>query len=739
MSLFYFVTHVVVAADLERSRITDLAFVDVGGTDLLLSTTRFDGVLTAWDITGGLLTLYDSIAFDGGDQPGGTSSLTSVALAGEAGLLIGGGGGGTLQTVTIGADGSIGPTTTLPAGMAGFQHGLSITLPDSTQAIYGGLAGQSGIGRIDFTATGTLIGSQNISAPDGSFADQVAATATAAISGQTYFFTASSTQNGITSWAVNGAGDLSVIQNLGTEDGLWVSVPSAMQVAQVGGATYVILGAAGSSTLSVMEVGSDGSLIIRDHLLDSLETRFAGVTSIEIVNHNGQTYVIAGGADDGLSIFVLLEGGYLMARAHMADTTEMALDNVSAIAARGAGDGLDIFVASSSEAGLTQLRFDTGTAGVVVTATLVGGLLGGTAGNDILQGHDGDDLINGAGGDDIIRDGAGSDTLTGGAGADVFIFTADGVTDTITDFTLGEDRIDLSLWPMLRDISQLTISIQPYGMDIRYGDELLIVQSADGQMSDYRDLQTSDLIGGMRLSQDIAPGYPGPATPLPDLNPDDTPASLPVDHGAPYTMQTGLGVISDANLNHLRMALGQAGTVGDLIIGQDGNDSLSGGATADVLIGGAGNDNLSGGTGDDLIIGRAGNDTLTGGDGADVLMGGDNRDTLIGGNGHDRLDGGSGNDVLDGGAGDDMLIGGAGVDTFIFASGADTIADFMQGSDRITLDVALWTGLTSGSDLLAVYGTFDGTRATIDFGDGNVLHIDGVSNFAALGESIDLF
>ena len=724
MTSFYLVTYVTAATDIDRSHITDLDIILSDGTPMLISTTRFDGVLRSWDINGAL-NIADETAHQGGDLPGGTGSIMTLEITGGAAVLTGGGSGGALQTHGVGANGSLGTPTTLPTGMAGFQHGVTVQLGDGTQAIYGGLAGAAGIGRVDFSGAGTFAGSTLITASAGAAVAHISAVATTAVAGQSYIFTTSASANTFTSWAVANDGGLTEVQTIGVDDGLWVNAPSAMGVGMVGGATYVVLGAAGSGTLTVMEVGSDGSLILRDHLLDTLHTRFGGVTSIEVLSHNGQTLVIAGGADDGVSVFVLLEGGQLVARAHIEDTTFMGLDNVSAIAAQGAGDGLDIYVASSSEAGVTQLRLDMGPAGVTTTAVLAGGVLGGTAGNDILQGHDGADQIVAGAGDDILRDGAGSDVMTGGAGSDVFMLSLDGAVDTITDFTVGEDSIDLSLWPMLRDISQLNISIRPDGMEIRYGDELLIVQSADGQMIDYRMLTNDDLIGGSRLPSVLVPGYPGPATPTPDLTPGDA-AQAPSDQGAAFDMMSGLAMIAGANAADMRDALGQAGPP----------DSTAGAA---VMIGTAAADALAGGAGHDVIMGRAGNDTLSGGDGADLLLGGSGADQLLGGNGHDNLQGGDGADVLRGGAGDDLLSGGAGADSFIFEGGTDTITDFAQGIDQITLDAALWTGLTSAEDVLAVYGSFDGNRATLDLGDGNILHIDGVSDYATLGQSIDLF
>jgi len=69
----------------------------------------------------------------------------------------------------------------------------------------------------------------------------------------------------------------------------------------------------------------------------------------------------------------------------------------------------------------------------------------GTAGNDFIRGGAGSDLINAGAGNDTVRGGAGSDTVTLGPGNDVYYLTVDQLqgtsTDTITDFTSGEDQV----------------------------------------------------------------------------------------------------------------------------------------------------------------------------------------------------------------------------------------------------------------------------------------------------------
>ena len=69
-------------------------------------------------------------------------------------------------------------------------------------------------------------------------------------------------------------------------------------------------------------------------------------------------------------------------------------------------------------------------------------LFGGT-GDDRLWGEAGDDLLDGGDGDDFLRGWAGDDTLVGGSGADEFVIEGLPGIDTIADFTIGEDKIEL--------------------------------------------------------------------------------------------------------------------------------------------------------------------------------------------------------------------------------------------------------------------------------------------------------
>ena len=140
---------------------------------------------------------------------------------------------------------------------------------------------------------------------------------------------------------------------------------------------------------------------------------------------------------------------------------------------------------------------------------------------------------------------------------------------------------------------------------------------------------------------------------------------------------------------------------------------------SDLIIGDRGDNVLSGGAG--------GDDTLRGGRGDDTLEGGDGADRLLGGAGRDELMGGKGEDFLHGGRGRDELTGGEGADKFIFTgrSGADTIVDlnFIEG-DAVRINNR-WIG--DEMELAALANRlntdrFNGTSAEME-GDDLVLNV----------------
>jgi serralysin len=112
------------------------------------------------------------------------------------------------------------------------------------------------------------------------------------------------------------------------------------------------------------------------------------------------------------------------------------------------------------------------------------------------------------------------------------------------------------------------------------------------------------------------------------------------------------------------------------------------------------------GGGNDIFVGSGGTSgAVLGDNGNDQLTGGRGGDTLYGDAGADRLIGGGGNDQLDGGSGDDTLTGGQGRDQFFFRSdisasnNVDKITDFNVHADKIVLGDRVFAGIGHGGVL----------------------------------------
>lgn len=536
-----------------------------------------------------------------------------------------------------------------------------------------------------------------------SHAAGVAAMAAVRLAGGDYLYTASATESGLTVWRVQAGALPVVVGNLDAAQGLPVQTPRDLRSFSAYGETWLCLAAQGSSSLTLMRVGSDGRPVVADHVVDDLATRFQGASVVDAVVVGGQAYVLAAGADQGVSLFLVAPTGRLVHLASLADSDGASLSGISALRAVPMGTGLQIAITSGVEAGLSLLWVDL--AGVTVRAAeantrLVGGV-----------------------GDDVILDASGSETLTGGAGADLFVLGADGARDVISDFDPAQDRLDLTAWPFLRGTAQLGFAQTATGAILSFGDEVLEVISAQG--SPLSPAQVRALVIGAGTHVPVLPvgdAGTGDPTPPPVTPPPVTPPPTPSPHDTMLgtagadTLDGRDGHDTISGLDGADRLIGGLGN--DWLYGGSGDDTLLGDQGQDVLYGGDGRDRLEGGDGDDLLWGGADNDQLLAGEGADTLSGdfgddllqgaggndslsgGDGRDTLQGGAGADRLDGGAGADSLDGGLDDDILFGGAGNDRLMGAAGADRL---FGGDGRDTLEGGAGNDILSGGAAADVF------------------------------------
>ena len=264
----------------------------------------------------------------------------------------------------------------------------------------------------------------------------------------------------------------------------------------------------------------------------------------------------------------------------------------------------------------------------------------GSAYNDVLRGNDEANRLEG---------GAGADRLDGGAGADWVSYQGSNAGVTV-------------------DLRNNTVS----GGDAE-GDVIANMENITG--TKYRDVLKGDsganTLQGLDGNDELEGG--GGADRLDGGEGIDWIGYRESDAGVTVNLQQGTGQRGHAE--------------GDVILNIE---DASGSYHHDVLIGDNGNNTLTGYEGDDDLRGNDGRDLLNGDAGADRLDGGD---------GDDELNGGPGADRLDGGAGADKLYGSEGADVFIFAAGHgdDTIYDFRDNEDKVDLsafDLAGYDALT---------------------------------------------
>lgn len=741
-------------------------------TGSLHSITADGGRIQSWDITGRGIDARHGLDMDSASQAGAASDLALLDFASGPALLATGPGAARLHLISDA--GAIGAGRALAAPTWGLSAPVDVemvSLPGGGEMLYGGLSGRPGLAHLRLSDGGVALSSGIALDNSATHLETITALASARIGGRSLLFAATDGSAPVlTSFSIGRDGTLTTRSEIGIEAGLWISAPTAMESLILGQERYLVLGAAGSGSLSVMRIGTDGGLAVTDHLIDDRDSRFHGVTALATLTHRGRGFVVSGGADDGVSVHELLPGGHLVALAHLADGIASGLADISALAVRGAGDGIDIFAASASEPGVTRLRLD---------------LHGGT----LQLGSAADETLSGGAGDDILRDGGGSDRLLGGAGADLFVLNADGRTDRIVDFEQGVDRLGLSAWPMLRDVSQLEMWVEGAVLRLGYGSETLLLQGADGHAPDPALLTTAELIGGTHLPRVAMAGEAGPAPEIPLKPPrsvteaeraraeaeaeakrEEPPPSEPDDGAGTDRLRGGAGDDRlDGKGGDDRLwggggadrLLGRGGD--DRLLGGEGPDRLLGGSGADLLKGQGGADRLNGGSGPDRLFGGAGADLLRGKGGADRLSGGAGHDALGGGADADRLVGGAGNDHLAGGAGDDALIGGRGTDQlfggkgadelrggtgadqlsggggpdrFVFETGRDRIID-LQARDRIVLEADLWRGDLSPSQVVARFAEKQGADTVFDFGGGDSLRVEDVARPASLIDQIE--
>ncbi len=266
------------------------------------------------------------------------------------------------------------------------------------------------------------------------------------------------------------SGVLSAVDGNTSIQTLGISAPTVIEVVQAYGKSWVVVAGSQSNSISVMELGDNGQLRPTNHVLDTLHTRFESVQDLSAIEVEGRVFVLAGGGDDGVTLFTMTPDGQLVHMDSFADTLETRLQNVETLSVAHVGDELQVFATSQIDPGITHLSVSIADLGVVSQGL---GSVTGTAQDDLLSGGILDSTLNGGAGDDILITGTSSTIMTGGAGADVFVIRQSSGPTVISDFQAWTDRLDLSHYPFLRTPAQLDFTSTATGARITYLDETI--------------------------------------------------------------------------------------------------------------------------------------------------------------------------------------------------------------------------------------------------------------------------
>ncbi len=480
--------------------VADMELLNILGQWTLYSASQTDYSLGAFQIgnSGGLSQL-DGVGYAASSGTLGVHGLSVLQVGAQLGLIPRSSFEDKLAIHDLNINGSFGnvapPVNSIANEMARLSATTSIRIDGIDYAYFAnsenaGFKGYEVSNNLDLTEITAR--NDNQKSHLGDVTDLLALEAY----GKNFIFATSAEDAGVSSYRLDKFGRTYSKHNTGPEDGIGMSGTTAMVSVETEGDVFLIVAGAGSNSLTSFRISKQGVLREKDHIVDTGDTRFETVSALEAVQINDRSFVLAGGNDDGITLFELTpRSGKLKLWGVLEDSNATTLASVSDIEALEVDGELHLYVTSAYENGITHLKADVGTLASPIVGTKNAEVFDGSANDDLILGMNGDDTLRGNAGDDWLIDGRGMDLLEGGIGADVFCFAVDRKTDTIVDFTPGVDRIDLSEIPMLYSLEQTTIVQKDFGVVVSFGSERVKILSNDlGGDIMVADINSNDFI-----------------------------------------------------------------------------------------------------------------------------------------------------------------------------------------------------------------------------------------------------
>ncbi len=241
---------------------------------------------------------------------------------------------------------------------------------------------------------------------------------------------------------------LSFVESIFDDGTLHLSHSRGMTTATVGGVSYLFVAGGGDDGVSVFAVGSDGTLTNVDNVADDATLELDGARGVATAEIAGTTYLFVAGDDDsGVSVFSVSPGGALANVFNVADGGALELSRAAAVSTGSVGGNPFLIVVGRSDDGISV--FSIGADGTLTNTS------------NVDQSADPAYNITNAvslgtaevGGATYVFVGAGS-AVSGGNGVSVFSLDTSGVLTNVANV----DDTDNSDY-QLANVSSLTTAV----------------------------------------------------------------------------------------------------------------------------------------------------------------------------------------------------------------------------------------------------------------------------------------
>ncbi|MEL7469966.1 MAG: hypothetical protein AAFN27_16040 [Pseudomonadota bacterium] len=255
-----------------------------------------------------------------------------------------------------------------------------LRVDDQVYAIVGGQDDRLHVYTIEMDATSSNYGQMSDTPVDtvvdaGSFnLSNLNAIESLEVGGTTYVF-AGGTDNGISSFSIDGAGQLTHADDATDSSAINITQVYGLSTASIddgaGGLNHFVFAVsdgAGENEddddgISVFQVASDGTMTNVDNVIDAGSLEINNPRDVETVQVDDgaggvNTFVVVGGNDDGLSVFSVASNGTLTNTDNVSDSGALELSNVQAVEGFSI-DGTSYVVAGGDDDGVSFFEVDT--------------------------------------------------------------------------------------------------------------------------------------------------------------------------------------------------------------------------------------------------------------------------------------------------------------------------------------------------------------------------------------------